>query len=215
MRKGDLVFDVGANVGNRVEVFLSLGARVVAVEPLPDRARELRDTFGRLCVVVEKGLAASTGTVPLRRGGTDVLSTMSERFIEATRVSGRFREETWEPPVAVAVTTLDALIAEHGMPRFTKIDVEGYEPQVLAGLSSPLPALSFEYACEVADNAACCITRLETLASYTYSFSFAETMELGPWMEPSEILPWIADRTDDPLDWGDIYARRASSSRRG
>ena len=45
----------------------------------------------------------------------------------------------------VAVTTLDALIARFGVPAFIKIDVEGAEPDVLAGLSHAVPVLSFEY----------------------------------------------------------------------
>ena len=77
MGRGDLVFDVGANVGNRVDVFLSLHARVVAIEPLPECAQRLRDTFQRRCIVLETALGAAAGTAELRRGNEDVLSTMS------------------------------------------------------------------------------------------------------------------------------------------
>ena len=152
MGRGDLVFDVGANVGNRVEVFLSLHARVVAVEPLPECAQRLRDTFQRRCIVLETALGAAGGTAELRRGSEDVLSTMSDQWIESTTASGRFADDSWGDVLRVNVTTLDALISDYGVPRFTKIDVEGFEPEVLAGLSTAIPALSIEYALEFADH---------------------------------------------------------------
>ena len=35
IKKDDLCFDIGANYGNRSEVFIKLGAKVVAFEPQP------------------------------------------------------------------------------------------------------------------------------------------------------------------------------------
>ena len=208
MRRGDLVFDVGANVGNRVEAFASLHARV-AIEPQPECAQLLRETFGSKCVVVEKGLGPAQGKAELHRATQDVLATMSGRWIEATQASGRF-EESWDESITIEVTTLDELIAQRGMPRFTKIDVEGYEPEVLAGVSRALPAVSFEYAHEVADSAAACIARLDSLASYEYAYSACESMELRSWMTSDAILPAIARDATEALEWGNIYARLIS-----
>ena len=47
VRPGDLVFDIGAHVGDRVASFRRLGARVVAVEPQPAMVRALRLLYGR------------------------------------------------------------------------------------------------------------------------------------------------------------------------
>jgi len=44
---GDLVFGVGANMGNRAKIFLHLGCRVVCVEPQPDCVGVLRSSFKR------------------------------------------------------------------------------------------------------------------------------------------------------------------------
>ena len=211
MSRGDLVFDVGANLGNRVEAFLALHARVIALEPLPECAAHLRTAFGAKCLVVEKAAGKSSGsaTVWTTRQGDLFTSTLSEQSADAFLVSGRF-EGSWDEGLQVGVTTLDELIAEHGLPRFTKIDVEGFEPEVIRGLSSPLPALSIEYACELAGHAQQCIDHLASLGRYEYAFSYGETMILGPWMAPDEILPWIASRAEQSLDWGDIYARRST-----
>src|SRR5258708_6187081 len=47
IKPGDLCFDIGAHVGDRVGYFLSLGARVVAVEPQPAAMAVLRHLYGR------------------------------------------------------------------------------------------------------------------------------------------------------------------------
>ena len=67
------------------------------------------------------------------------------------------------------------------MPRFVKIDVEGHEVEVLAGLSQPVPALSFECVPAVRDVALGCIDRLEALAGegcYLYGVSLGERLRL-------------------------------------
>src|SRR6185503_4823172 len=68
VRPGDLVFDVGAHVGDRVAAFRRLGARVVAVEPQPALVAALRLLFGRdPNVAIEAvALGREPGTVTLK-----------------------------------------------------------------------------------------------------------------------------------------------------
>ena len=63
IREGDLCFDVGANIGNRTEVFLKLGASVVAIEPQADCMKGLQRKFGRNANVtlLQKGLGEKPG----------------------------------------------------------------------------------------------------------------------------------------------------------
>ena len=63
----------------------------------------------------------------------------------------------------VPVTTLDDLIERHGMPSFIKLDVEGFEVEALAGLTRPVPALSFEFTTIQRDLATACIERCAAL----------------------------------------------------
>ena len=63
IKKGDLCFDVGAHKGNRTEIFLKLGARVVAIEPQERCVRYLQSKFGKnpQFSLVKKGLSDKEG----------------------------------------------------------------------------------------------------------------------------------------------------------
>ncbi|MFO7781820.1 MAG: hypothetical protein R6W94_09360, partial [Spirochaetia bacterium] len=109
----------------------------------------------------------------------------------------------------LSVTTLHELIAEHGPPDFVRIDVEGFEAEVLAGLCAALPLLSFEFLPASIDVAIRCVERLEELGAYEYNYALGETMRLAEkqWLAPAEIISLLAAMpTLGPS--GDVYARR-------
>ena len=116
---------------------------------------------------------------------------------------------SWGGEEEVKVTTLDALIAEHGLPRFVKIDVEGFESEVLAGLSQAVSGLSFEWTPEIPDNASACIARLGSLGNYQYNYSWGESMRLArpQWLPPEAMLRVIEEFAGENQIFGDIYAR--------
>lgn len=209
--EGELCFDVGANLGNRVRCFRALGCPVIAVEPQSFCLRALAKEFGGddKVKILPVALGAAPGTAKLKTSKVHVLSTLSPSFIEKTRESGRFAGVAWSGEEEVKVSTLDALIAEHGMPRFVKIDVEGFESEVLAGLSQAVPGLSFEWSPEIPDNAVACIERLGSLGNYEYNYSWGESMRLArpQWLAPEAMLRVIADFAGENQMFGDIYAR--------
>lgn len=136
--KRDLVFDIGANVGEYSDIFSELGARVVAVEPNPScceflyQLARLRDVRVEGCAVGEK-----VGNATLRRCSESYFSTLNEKWLEQTKDSPVYRSVKWLDPIDVPVTTVDSLIRRHGKPTFIKIDVEGFEANVIRGMSHP------------------------------------------------------------------------------
>jgi FkbM family methyltransferase len=158
---GGLVFDIGAHRGEYADVFADLGARVVAVEPNPRLAELIRSRYGRrLTDVVCTAVGSTSRDGELHVGSDDQHSTLS---LEWKAVAP---ERDWPHRVVVPVTTLDALIDEYGEPGFIKIDVEGYEADVLAGLSRPVRALVFEFQQALPDVRRACLRRLRELGSY-------------------------------------------------
>lgn len=190
VRPGDLVFDIGANVGQRTAWFIELGCRVVAVEPQAEMLAHCDPNAVR----VNAAVGAVSGTAPFYVcQSSNYLSTLSAAYVEKVYeqpgIGGNiYTNETTE------VVTLDELIGLYGEPAFTKIDVEGGELGVLAGLSRPLRALSFEaHAFDPAKTEAC-MARLAELGDYVYTYSPLESFELGVW-PPRELAVF-----------GDVYA---------
>jgi FkbM family methyltransferase len=204
---GDLCFDIGAHTGNKSEAWLGMDAIVVAIEPQPSFAQLIQHKLGnkKNFNLLQLAVGEKSGQSQLQLSYLHpAISTISENWVQVMKdfdPSVKFEES-----VEVNIITLDALIEQFGLPKFCKIDVEGYEEQVLMGLSEAIPSLSFEFFPTTILRAVKCIEILEKLGNYSYNWSLIETFKYrnSKWVAADEMKKEIIKYKERKS--GDIYA---------
>ncbi len=210
MSNTDIVFDIGANIGQRSEIFRRLAKYVVAVEPQPFCTRQLESRFRFTRNVFIKNVAVDFCEKKsiMFISSSHTLSSMSVKYIDA--VKNTFKGETWDKKLEIQTVTLDNLISLHGIPSFIKIDVEGFELNVLRGLTMPVKAISLEFSPMAIDELKNCVLELSRISSsYRYNYTLGEDLhfELLKHQSFDEFFGVTIDKTlAISKNFGDVYA---------
>lgn len=209
LRPGDLAFDIGAHVGSRTRAMRAAGARVVALEPQAPFAGFLRRTLPADVILC----AAAAGPTETRAQLAvsrlhPTVSSLAGDFPDRAGTAPGFGHVRWDARQEVEVTTLDALIARHGLPQLIKIDVEGFEDAVLEGLSQPVAVVALEYLPGLPQAAQRAVQKLARLGRYRFNAVDGESRAFRwhDWQEPPAVLDWLSGLAPDAPS-GDLYAR--------
>jgi FkbM family methyltransferase len=205
-RSGDIVFDVGANVGDYAEAFSDLGACVVAIDPNPDTADSLQKLARIYDIKVERcAVGDCPGTATMNLCQFSHFATLSNKFLEETKGSPDYEGVEWKQQVEVPLVTLDQLAERYGQPVFVKIDLEGYEDKVVSGMSFRPNSLSFEFTTRSKDIAFRALSRLD---GYEFNAVAGRSFDMlhSQWMSRDEIISWIDHYSQ--TQHGDIFGRR-------
>jgi FkbM family methyltransferase len=195
LKKKDLVFDIGANTGYKTNMFLKLGAQVVAVEPDKLNQEILRQSFlnyrliRKPLAIIGKAVSDKIGwnVMWIHEPGS-AMNTLNPKWAESLKTDdtrfGTFLR--FDSKVEVETTTLEELVRLHGRPFYVKIDVEGHEASVLKGLRSIVPFVSFEINLpQFQQELFQCIELLEGLAPgghFNYTSEVLRGLTLDEWL---------------------------------
>lgn len=207
--KNKLFFDIGANIGFKTKVFRSLGINVVAVEPQENCFAILTNKFieDNKVKLVNKGISNQRGEMKIKiSSSSSLISTFSDKW----QKDGRFNNFSYDKEQMVKVITFDDLVNEYGVPDFVKIDVEGYEYEVISGLNKKIPCLSFEFTSEFFTDSIKILEHLEKLGFTQFNYGDGEKMKLifDNWLNKNEFVNYIINQIkENPNLWGDVYAK--------
>jgi FkbM family methyltransferase len=204
---GDLVFDIGAFRGLITDILLSIGAKVVAIEPNPGMLASLKKKYEGNPDVTVLNMGAGAEDCDLEFRVNEKMPqncTFSESFIKDSRYSLR----TWDKTIKVPVTRLDTLIEKYGTPQFIKIDVEGYEWNVIQGLTKPVPYLTYEFHREFMEDTKKCAKHLTTIGTplFNYNLELNYKSTSPEWLTFDALFADLESREEEKLK-GDIIVK--------
>ena len=207
LNSGDLFFDIGAHLGDKSKQFLDKNLKAIMVEPLPQCVDQLKLKFKEKTniEILQKAVGKTTGNMTLEiNTKMPTTSTMAKHW-----KSGRFSNEKWDQKITVEMTTLDHLIKIYGEPNYIKIDVEGFELDVLWGISKKVGIISFEFTSEFLDQSINCLNHLEKIGYKKYNFSIGERRKFfSEWSNIDDLMRQLKSEIQkDKLLWGDIYCK--------
>lgn len=210
MNNKKLIFDIGSNIGDFTNKCLETyeGCKVISIEPNDELIAHLKNRFHNENVEILGFLVSgkSGELVDFYIGNVDTISTASVDWVEKSRF---ISTNSWSSPIKKETISLDDLIKKYGSPELIKIDVEGYEYDVIIGLSSKQNKICFEWAEEQyeAINKTC--KYLESIGYLDFGFTYGDQFLLEPekwttWKDCDIHLDIDINRKNK---WGMIWVR--------
>ncbi|WP_242085159.1 FkbM family methyltransferase [Aestuariivivens sediminis] len=188
INKNDLCFDIGANLGRKSKIFLSLGAKVIAFEPQSSCSKALLkiQNKNKDFTFIRAGVGESNGLEELFIGSHIEVSTFSKKFM-------RFFENEaiyWPHSEPIEVMTLNTILKTYGVPDYCKIDTEGYELKILESLNQPIPFIEFEFTSGFMDETIQIIHKLSSLGPTKWNYILNENpiFKLSNWVSSHEMM---------------------------
>lgn len=205
-----LIFDIGANEGFLTQLFLQTPAKIIAVEPDERNFSILSTRFdgNERVMLLQAAVSDHTGTLPFYTNrSSPAMGTVSKKWKEASASE----ESSDSAPASVNSITLDSMIQIYGSPDYIKIDVEGHEESVLAGLSTSIPLLSFEAILPLfLEETIRCVEKLDRLKENSlFNYSDGNKFDQAHFITATELIALLRKM---PARTIDIFCRSTNIS---
>ncbi len=202
INKDDLCFDIGANIGAKSRVFLSLGAKVVAFEPQKSCKKELELIKNKNFQYFSYAIGSNEELKDLFITNELEVATLSVDFMNYVKSANLHQIKTEK----VTVKTLDVVVKKYGIPDFCKVDVEGFELAIFSSLSYELPLIEFEFTGGFLNDTIKIIKLLtKKHTKFNYNLNEKSDFELSKWVTSKELISIIKVLPKKKLH-GNIFA---------
>jgi FkbM family methyltransferase len=211
--KNSLVFDIGAHVGSKTRSMRNAGAKVVALEPQQPFAGFLKKTLPSDVVFIEAAAGENEAEAQMSVSTKHpTVSSLREDFVSSAGSAPGFKKVKWDQKQLVRITTVDSLISQYGLPNYIKIDVEGFELEVLKGLSHSVELISFEVLAGFPKLAIEVLDRVSQLGEYEFNLVIGEKAIFSwqQWQEKKVVANWIENQSPSSKS-ADLFARKVSN----
>lgn len=210
--RNSLIFDIGGSIGSNTVIFLKMNARVVVLEPEPNNFKCLKSRFGRNknVTLIQKAVSNNIGIAELfvQENGSSLhtLSTYWKTYLTSKQNNRWQKKITFSTTIKTETTTLDQLITDFGQPDFIKIDVEGFEDEVIQGLTQPVGQLCFEANLpQFTEQTIHCIQSLGNIhKNISFNYSIKENLELDQYVSQNEIIDIVSN---SQMRYMDIFCK--------
>ena len=204
IKKNDLCFDIGANVGKKSKLFLSIKAKVIAFEPQTKCLEFLNKINNTRFAYYPFGVGDKNETKQLHLANHLEVATFSNKMIDFYTTENL----KWKDKEEVIIKKIDTLINEFGVPDFCKIDTEGFELEILSNLSYKIPIIEFEFNEAFIDETLSCLDLITNLGNYEFNFILNENPKFinKKWNAMKEIKKQISNLPTKHLH-GNLFAK--------
>lgn len=208
----NLAFDVGGNVGEVSDTLKKKFDKVILFEPNPELHDDLIEKYKNTNVIVDnRGVSELVGTKSLMVSSYHQISTLSDEWMTESRFSNDY---SWEKKVEIQTIDLNTAILEYGVPKFIKIDVEGYEFDILNSFNVLLEntIICFEFVEEFKQKIFKTMNHIFELGYKQYSIIFSDKILYDSnlnWLGYDDLIEIVSEFDEvEKNKWGMIYFKK-------
>jgi FkbM family methyltransferase len=204
-----ILFDIGANRGLYSDANAKDYESIVLVEANPSLCSFLSSKYQQNPLIhIENVIVSNKSSETFYISNADTISTVDPEWIHQSRFSKNY---SWRPVDGLPTVSLDALVQKYGKPAHIKIDVEGYEYNVIQSLTTKVDSLCFEWAEEKKKEILLTLEYLKNLGFTRFAIqmedAYVYTVQPHEWMSYQDIWNLMSMNCDEERKdkWGMVW----------